>query len=222
MGRHLPPVVEKRVPVPAAGQELRLDFRWVMSHTIPPCGLALIVTVSVGGVATVLATPAAAQRCSASGTPGSTTRPTEQTLEEAATSVTREINRERGARELGRLATDPRLALAAQRHTRDVVRRRFFSHMTPDGRGLRARVRATGYLRNAATWALGETLAWGIGPCSTPAATVAAWMGSPSHRRVLLSRRYLEVGVGVALGVPFERAPAPGATYAAEFGSVRP
>ena len=125
------------------------------------------------------------------------------------------------ARELARLGADPRLALAAQRHTRDMVRRGFFSHVTPDGRGMTARVRATGYLRNVTTWALGETLAWGTGPCSTPAATVAAWMESPSHRRVMLGRRYLEVGVGVALGVPSCRA-ASGATYAAELGFVRP
>ena len=45
-------------------------------------------------------------------------------------------------------------------------------------------------------------------------------MDSASHRRVMLGRRYLEVGVGVALGVPFEPAPATGATYAAEFGFV--
>jgi uncharacterized protein YkwD len=83
-----------------------------------------------------------------------------------------------------------------------------------------ARVRATGYLRSVATWALGETLAWGSKSCSTPAATVAAWMDSPAHRRVLLSPRYLEVGVGVTLGVPFAPAPATGATYAAELGVV--
>jgi uncharacterized protein YkwD len=192
-----------------------------MFHTIRLGRLALVL-VSVGGTAAVLATPAAAQRCSTSGSPASTTQPTEQTLEAAATSVTREINRERGARQLGRLRADARLALSAQRHARNMVRRRFFSHVTPDGRSMTARVRATGYLRNMATWALGETLAWGAGPCSTPAAAVAAWMDSPSHRRVMLSRRYVEVGVGVALGVPFEPEPATGVTYAAEFGAVTP
>ena len=191
-----------------------------MSHTLH-LGLALVL-VSVGGTAAVPASLAASQRCSASGSPGSATAPTVQTLQESATSVVQEINRERGVRELVRLGRDPRLALAAQRHTRDMVQRRFFSHVTPDGRGMTARVRATGYLRNLPVWALGETLAWGVGHCSTPAATVAAWMDSASHRRVMLSRRYLEVGVGVALGVPFEPAPATGATYAAEFGFVRP
>ena len=192
-----------------------------MSHTIHLGRLALVL-VSVGGIAAVSATPAAAQRCSTSGSPGSAAVPTEQTLQESATSVVHEINRERVARELGRLGADPRLALAARRHTRDMVRRRFFSHVTPDGLGMTARMRGTGYLRGAATWALGETLAWGAGPCSTPAAAVAAWMDSPSHRRAMLGRRYVEIGVGVALGVPFEPAPAAGATYAAEFGLVRP
>ena len=148
--------------------------------------------------------------------------PTEETLQEAATAVVREINRRRAARELGRLGADPRLALAAQRHSRDMVRRGYFSHVTPDGRGMTTRVRATGYLRDVTWWGLGETLAWGAGPCSTPASIVAGWMDSPSHRRVMLSRRYVEVGVGVELGVPFAPAPASGATYAAELGVVRP
>lgn len=193
-----------------------------MFHTTPFCCLALMILVSLGGTATVLTAPATAARCVASGSTGSAAVPTGETLHGAAASVVREINRERVARELGRLDADPRLALAAQRHTRDMVRRGFFSHMTPDGRGMTARVRATGYLRTGATWALGETLAWGSGPCSTPGAVVAAWMASPSHRRVMLGRRYLEVGVGVELGVPFGPAPATGATYTAELGFVRP
>jgi hypothetical protein len=83
-------------------------------------------------------------------------------------------------------------------------------------------VRASGYLRDVAWWGLGETLSWGAGLCSTPASIVAGWLDSPSHRRVMLSRRYVEVGVGVELGVPFAPAPASGATYAAELGVVRP
>ena len=192
-----------------------------MSHATPFCRLALVTLVSLGAAATVLTAPAAAARCAASGTTGPAAAPTGETLQEAAASVVREINRERVSRQLVRLGADPRLALAAQRHTRDMVRRGFFSHVTPDGRGMTARVRATGYLRNEATWALGETLAWGAGPCSTPGAVVAAWMDRPSHRRVMLDRRYLEVGVGVELGVPFAPVPATGATYAAELGFAR-
>jgi uncharacterized protein YkwD len=190
-----------------------------MSHTITLRRLALMALVSAAGAAAVPAVSSAAQPCIAN---GSARVPTEVTLQEAAASAARAINRERAVRDLVPLGVDPRLALAAQRHARDMVRRGFFSHVTPDGRGMTARVRVTGYLRNAAAWALGETLAWGAGSCSTPAAAVAAWMESPPHRRVILSRRYLQVGVGVAIGLPLGPAPAAGATYAAELGYVRP
>ena len=103
-----------------------------------------------------------------------------------------------------------------------MVRRGFFSHVTPTGRSVSERVEATGYLRDAASWALGETLAWGTGSCSTPTATVTAWMESPPHRRILLGRRYREIGVGVELGTPLAPSPASAATYAAELGSVSP
>ena len=42
-------------------------------------------------------------------------------------------------------------------------------------------------------------------------------MESPSHRRVLLSARYREIGVGVVGGVP---AGGGGTTFAAEFGAI--
>lgn len=183
---------------------------------------ALMALLLLGGIMAVMPAPAAASRCIPAGSTGSAVLPAAETLDEAATLVLREVNRERVARELVRLDPDPRLALAAQRHARDMVRRGFFSHVTPEGGGMTTRVRAAGYLRTPAGWALGEVLAWGAGSCSTPAAVVAAWMASPSHRRVLLGRRYRELGVGVALGTPFAPAPVGGATYAAELGFVRP
>ena len=56
------------------------------------------------------------------------------------------------------------------------------------------RMRSAGYLgRQAQSWAVGETLAWGSGELAEPAAIVDAWMRSRSHRRVLLSRAYREI-----------------------------
>jgi len=193
-----------------------------MSHATAVRHLALLSLLPLGAITTVMPAPAVASPCVRSGSTGSAAVPAVRTLHEAAASVLREVNRERVARELARLAPDPRLALAAQRHARDMVRRGFFSHVTPDGRGMTARVRSTGYLRTPASWALGETLAWGTGACSTPAAVVAAWMESPAHRRVMLGRRYRELGVGVEVGIPFGPAPRSGATYAADLGSVGP
>jgi uncharacterized protein YkwD len=84
------------------------------------------------------------------------------------------------------------------------------------------RLRDSRYIRGDRPWAVGETLAWGTDSRATPAGTVAAWMESRPHRKVLLDPQYRELGVGVAIGIPIEGSePDTGATYAAELG-VRP
>jgi uncharacterized protein YkwD len=46
---------------------------------------------------------------------------------------------------------------------------------------------------------------------------VDAWLDSPPHRRVLLSGRYAELGLGLQAGTPF-RAGAAGVTVVAVLG----
>ena len=127
-----------------------------------------------------------------------------------------EINRVRAARDLGDFAEDRRLQRTAGAHARDMVARHYFSHLTPEGRRPSDRLRAAGYITGRVPWHVGETLAWGRGRLSTPSAVVAAWMRSPSHRRMLLGP-FLEIGVGVARGVPTGGR---GATYTADFGRL--
>jgi uncharacterized protein YkwD len=136
---------------------------------------------------------------------------------EDADAVVCEVNRVRDARGLDRLRRDRRLERAGASHARDMVRRGYFSHVTPEGETVSDRLRGAGYLDGRASWRVGETLAWGRRRMSTPAATVDAWMESPPHRRVLLNGRYREIGVGVAGGAPSGGA---GTTFAAEFGVV--
>ena len=187
----------------------------MLKVTVARC-LGLVGRAVLAAVAgTALPASAAAAVC-----PAADTVPGEQELAQASTAVVCEINRERRGRDLPGVRAEPRLALAGERHARDMVGGGFFSHVSPGGRGMVARVQAAGYLDGAGRWALGEVLAWGWGWRATPAATVAAWMDSPPHRRVLLTRRYREVGIGVALGLPIGPAPGPGATYAAELGVV--
>jgi uncharacterized protein YkwD len=100
----------------------------------------------------------------------------------------------------------------------NMVRRRFFGHVTPGGSTVASRVRSTGYLGGARSWMLGETIAWGAAGRGTPAALVNALMHSPPHRAILLDRRFREVGVGVAFGVPTARSGTVGATIALDFG----
>jgi uncharacterized protein YkwD len=131
-----------------------------------------------------------------------------------ADAVVCELNRVRDARGLDALRQDRRLERAGDAHARDMARRGYFSHVTPEGARLSDRLRGAGYLTGRVPWHVGETLAWGRGLMATPAATVAGWMRSAPHRRILLGR-YREIGVGIAGGDPFGGT---GTTYAADFG----
>jgi uncharacterized protein YkwD len=94
--------------------------------------------------------------------------------------------------------------MAAQHHSTDMIHRRYFEHVTPDGQTLTDRVRRTGYLTGTGDWALGEDIAWGTGERDSPAAIVRSWMESPPHRAVILGRPFREAGVGIGRGVPVE------------------
>ena len=83
-----------------------------------------------------------------------------------------------------------------------MVRRKYFSHITPSGQGLRARIARTGYLRGAHNPALGETLAWGADVYASPKELVKELMDSPVHKVIVTDRRFRDIGVGLALGAP--------------------
>ena len=127
------------------------------------------------------------------------------------------INAERRARKLGALRANDRLRLGARRHALDMVRRRYFAHVSLGGRGLAQRLRASRYIGSHRRWEVGEALAWGSGSRSTPRSRVRAWLRSPGHRAILLSKRYREVGIGIAPGAP-RRGFRVAGTYVADFG----
>lgn len=127
------------------------------------------------------------------------------------------VNAERAERSLRPVALSAALERAAGRHARDMVRRRYFSHESPGGKHVSERVRATGYLRGAQYWTVGEVLAWLVRPRPTPVAVVDAWMHSKPHKAVLLHPSFRQVGAAFARGNPRIRGNA-GATFAAVFG----
>jgi uncharacterized protein YkwD len=129
-----------------------------------------------------------------------------------------EVARVRERRDLRRLRGDEQLDLAATRHAVDMQERRYFSHVSPGGGDLADRAARAGYAVRRCSWRVGEVLAWGVGARATAAGTIRAWMRSPGHRRVLLSRRYREVGVGLQAGTPHEQYPS-GLTAAVVVGS---
>jgi uncharacterized protein YkwD len=122
------------------------------------------------------------------------------------------LNRQRAQHGLRALYSNSRLALAARRHTRDMVVHNFFAHGDLLGRLARA-----GYFRGRRSWSVGENIAWGSGSSATPRAIVSMWMQSPGHRANILNGRFREIGVGLVAG-----APVPGvrgaATYTTDFG----
>ena len=125
--------------------------------------------------------------------------------------------RVRARHDVRRLRTDGQLDEAAARHAADMFERRYFSHVSPGGGDLTDRAKRAGYALRRCSWRVGEVLAWGVGPRATAAGTVAAWMDSPGHRRILVSGRYREVGIGLVAGTPFDEYPS-GVTVAAVLG----
>lgn len=95
------------------------------------------------------------------------------------------------------LQTNPKLADAAGRKARDVLRCDVFSH-TACGRHFNHHLRAVGYWTGCGT--IGENLAWGAGAHANARAMMAAWLASEPHRRNLLSPRYREHGIGLSVG----------------------
>ena len=89
------------------------------------------------------------------------------------------LNGERSRRDLPRLRLNDRLSEAADRHSRDMVRNRYFSHDSLNGASFVDRIRRTGYLRSARSWSVGENLAWGSGNRGTPGADHARLDGQP-------------------------------------------
>jgi uncharacterized protein YkwD len=128
------------------------------------------------------------------------------------------INAERRKRGLPKLRFNRRLAKAAGRHARDMVRGEYFSHDSPNGSDFVDRIRRAGYLRGrSGGWSLGENLAWGSGSLASPRSIVRAWMRSSGHRHNILNRRFREIGVALVLDAPVDGVDR-AATYVMEFG----
>jgi uncharacterized protein YkwD len=130
------------------------------------------------------------------------------------------LNAARRRHGLRRLRVDPRLRLAARRHARDMLIRRYFAHFSVAGSTPWDRIRSAGYMRPGQRWLVGENLAWGTGPASTPGDRTRALLRSPSHRANMLHRRFREVGIWVTPHVPWQSRPGQGAIYVLDFGYV--
>jgi uncharacterized protein YkwD len=102
------------------------------------------------------------------------------------------VNEERAKQELKPLAADPKLAVVARAHSKDMFARGYFSHITPEGKTPSDRIREGGvrFLVAGENLALGQTLAI----CHQ------GLMNSPGHRANILQPSYGRLGIGILDG----------------------
>jgi uncharacterized protein YkwD len=131
------------------------------------------------------------------------------------------LNRERTSRRMRGLRVNRRLSRAALAHTRDMVEKRYFEHVSKSGADVVDRLLSTGYLGRVRSWLVGENLAWGTHSLSTPRQTVTSWMNSPGHRANILKRRFREIGIGIVFHAPARTSDRVAATYTTTFGYRR-
>ncbi|MFD7321602.1 sigma-70 family RNA polymerase sigma factor [Streptomyces sp. NPDC059875] len=103
------------------------------------------------------------------------------------------VNQRRAEAGCAPLRSDPRLAEAARDYARDMVRRGYYAHSSPEGEFADARISSAGYTWSA--WA--ENLARGT---ADPAAVFEGWMDGAMHQENMLNCRYRHTGVAAVSG----------------------
>ena len=105
-----------------------------------------------------------------------------------------EVNAARERHHLVPLHRDSRVDAVAAAHSRDMVRRAFFSHINPEGENPPARLERAGLSGFALA-------AENVGMTSRGAPNreiVTGWLASPIHRKNLLASAFNITGVGIA------------------------
>jgi uncharacterized protein YkwD len=179
----------------------------------PLATLAAVTATAAAALGAAAPAQAGVTACSSS---TAASVPSSATVGQVERTVLCLVNRERTRRGLRTLKSDGKLAKAAEKHSSDMVDRRYFDHVSPGGGTMQDRIKAAGWFNGARSFAFAENIAWGTGHLSSPKSIVEGWMNSAGHRANILNGRYTQLGVGVALGTPRER---DGATYTTNFGA---
>jgi uncharacterized protein YkwD len=178
------------------------------------------IAAAVGVVSIVLAPAAGAQNdwSLASRVPAAKRAAASASALEAE--VLAEVNATRRQRGLQPLRFSVALSRAADSHSRDMARRGYFSHTSPDGAAFWRRVERFYPSTGFRSWTVGENLVW-ASPDLTAASALSMWMGSPPHRANLLSRQWREIGLSAvhATSAPGFFGGHPATIVTANFGS---
>jgi uncharacterized protein YkwD len=173
----------------------------------------LSVIAAVASLALIAGSPASAADCGPVNT--EVDGLSQATMESSITCL---INDERTSNGLQPVTSNADLLEAAVSHSNEMINQSYFEHTSPAGVTFIDRIDATGYMRGARSWTVGENLVWGTGPLSTPEALVTAWMNSPPHRENLLRPAFREIGVAALAGTPLSRSDLTGVTVSSEYG----
>ncbi|WP_433433722.1 CAP domain-containing protein [Nonomuraea sp. CA-141351] len=107
-------------------------------------------------------------------------------VEEEVVRLTNEARAKKGCRPL---IHDPKLHLAAERHSADMGARNRLTHNSSNGRTFDQRIRAVGFSYSM----VAENIAQGH---PTARAVVNDWLNSPGHRGNMLNCSFTHIGVG--------------------------
>jgi len=107
------------------------------------------------------------------------------------------VNKQRAKFGLPQLRIHSKLVEAARVHSADMGQENCFQHDSSSGETWSSRIVRCGYTRKGYRyWKAGENIYYGSGLYSSPIAVVRAWMKSPAHRAVILTRVFRDMGVG--------------------------
>lgn len=146
-------------------------------------------------------------------------KPSKRTTARAARAALCLVNAIRRSRGLKALKLDRKMSRAAVTHSRDMIRKGYFAHVSPSGGTLNQRLRKARWLPRKGKWITGENIAAGSFTAATPAETVQGWWLSTAHRANMLDKGYDVAGMGVVVGMPGMKG-SQAATYTNDFGDV--
>jgi uncharacterized protein YkwD len=102
---------------------------------------------------------------------------------------------------LSGLCVHPKLQKAARAHSKDMIRRDYFSHNTKGRGSFEKRLKRFGYTPEGyKLYMVGENIAYGSGSYGEPESIMRGWMNSDVHRHNILKDEFREIGIGTYTG----------------------
>ena len=111
-----------------------------------------------------------------------------------ARAILTDVNTVRARNGLRPVRPSVALGAAAKRHSFAMARKGFFAHESLDGSVFWKRIKRFYASADFKSWRVGETLLW-ASPDIEPAEAVQLWLRSPTHRTILLSPNWREIGL---------------------------